>query len=286
MNKVVKLNDRNAQVKVRQAQAQARAQFGSMVPPLHWVPLEKDEVPPGTVGAWRNPKCKVVAFEAPNPTGRPDPMICLHITEVGRELLWQELQQVQREVVGAEVEAVELFPAARRELGGHHVRYLWCLPAGQEWPVGMYPPAEMARRQRVAEMEQRANEFVNQHTICAYFPFSRAEKVEIYVDRADAAAAGRTEGLREEPLGAFPGQAPDLIWSDAARALFDRVAQELTALVDQLEAEYRTAEEAPIPEEPAAEDAPVPTVEEDAAAEAQAAADLEALRASMRKTDE
>ena len=50
---------------------------------------------------------------------------------------WEVLQRIKNEVLGKEVEAVQLYPAETRREWGAKATYLFCLELGAEWPIGI-----------------------------------------------------------------------------------------------------------------------------------------------------
>lgn len=48
---------------------------------------------------------------------------------------WRDLQRIKNEIVGAEAEAVELYPAESRLVDGANQYHLWCFP-GYRFPFG------------------------------------------------------------------------------------------------------------------------------------------------------
>jgi len=49
---------------------------------------------------------------------------------------WREFQDIKNQLVGPEVEAIELYPAESRLVDTSNKYHLWCLPPGQRIPVG------------------------------------------------------------------------------------------------------------------------------------------------------
>lgn len=49
---------------------------------------------------------------------------------------WRDMQRIKNDVMGDEIEAVELFPAESRLMDTANEYWLWCLPKGQQWPLG------------------------------------------------------------------------------------------------------------------------------------------------------
>jgi hypothetical protein len=70
-----------------------------------------------------------------NRTGTP----CVHLSIKRRDKLsmhdWRHLQQIKNELVGPEVEAIEIYPAESRVVDTANQYHLWCFP-GQHIPIG------------------------------------------------------------------------------------------------------------------------------------------------------
>lgn len=49
---------------------------------------------------------------------------------------WRHMQRIKTEVLGADVEAVELYPAESRLMDGANEYHLWSLPPGERFPLG------------------------------------------------------------------------------------------------------------------------------------------------------
>jgi hypothetical protein len=49
---------------------------------------------------------------------------------------WRDFQRIKTQLAGADVEAVELYPAESRLMDTANQYYLFCLPAGQTFPFG------------------------------------------------------------------------------------------------------------------------------------------------------
>lgn len=66
------------------------------------------------------------------------PLTWLSIKRIDREAFhdWRELQQIKNAVVGAQREAVELYPADARLTDTANQYHLWVLPLGVWWPFG------------------------------------------------------------------------------------------------------------------------------------------------------
>jgi hypothetical protein len=90
-------------------------------------------LPEGTV--WRNSRYQVVVRHC----GREDSpaivwlSIKRHDGEPARD--WRDLQRLKNELVGTDVEAVELFPAESRLVDNANQSHLWCFP-GFRFPFG------------------------------------------------------------------------------------------------------------------------------------------------------
>lgn len=53
---------------------------------------------------------------------------------------WRHLQRIKDELLGPDVEAVELYPAAHRLVDAANQFHLWALPAGEQFPIGFPGP--------------------------------------------------------------------------------------------------------------------------------------------------
>ena len=49
---------------------------------------------------------------------------------------WRDFQEIKNQLLGKEVEAVELYPAESRKVDAANQYHLWALPEGQQWPIG------------------------------------------------------------------------------------------------------------------------------------------------------
>jgi hypothetical protein len=49
---------------------------------------------------------------------------------------WRDLQRIKNQLCGLDAEAVELYPAEARMVDQANSYHLWCLPAGQRFPIG------------------------------------------------------------------------------------------------------------------------------------------------------
>jgi hypothetical protein len=91
-------------------------------------------LPEGIV--WANNFYIVVVRECPDAT--PDgPLVWLSIKSRDNAVLhdWRDLQRIKNELVGPEVEAVELYPAESRLVDNADNFHLWCFP-GYRFPFG------------------------------------------------------------------------------------------------------------------------------------------------------
>jgi hypothetical protein len=89
---------------------------------------------------WINDEYTVFARQLdPLGEGIP-PMIHLSIKRNDREPIhdWRVLQEIKNELVGAEAEAVELYPAESRLVDTANQYHLWCLPPGQTYGFGFH----------------------------------------------------------------------------------------------------------------------------------------------------
>lgn len=55
---------------------------------------------------------------------------------------WREFQQIKNELLGEEVEAIELYPAESRLVDCANQFHLWALPEGEQFPFGFVTGAK------------------------------------------------------------------------------------------------------------------------------------------------
>lgn len=100
----------------------------SMLKP--WTPFERATMP-GFPDAevWLNSRYQVLVnhFEIPAPFGH-----CIHLSIKTRDKSawhdWRDYQRIKNELVGIEVEAVEVYPAESRLMDTANQFHLWCFP--------------------------------------------------------------------------------------------------------------------------------------------------------------
>ena len=107
--------------------AEATAHFGT--------PVERATVNDRLVAIQRTVPSGLFIDEAGAGTTMTHLMVAM---KDGVEAPWATLQRVKDELCGADREAVELYPSARRAMDVTE-RHLWVLPAGAAWPLGMIP---------------------------------------------------------------------------------------------------------------------------------------------------
>jgi hypothetical protein len=66
------------------------------------------------------------------------PVIHLSIKRIDKQPIhdWRDLQKIKTELLGAEIEAIELYPAESRVVDTANQYHLWCFPEGYQVPVG------------------------------------------------------------------------------------------------------------------------------------------------------
>ena len=74
-------------------------------------------------------------MEAKEPFGR---VVWLSIKRTDRKPIhdWRDLQRIKTEVLGPEVEAIELYPAESRHVDTSNQYHLWCFVGGFVFPYG------------------------------------------------------------------------------------------------------------------------------------------------------
>lgn len=106
-----------------------------------WTPFEEGVLPrtyreiDSPFRVVMNSRYQVNFFHHDTPFG---PMIQLSIKRRDKEMIhdWRELQRIKNELLGEEVEAVELYPADSRLVDTSNQYHLWCLPEGMRFPFG------------------------------------------------------------------------------------------------------------------------------------------------------
>jgi hypothetical protein len=287
--KVVALRgDRNMEVVRRRLHSKAAALMGSQVAPYGWQPLQQVAVPAEATYAGENSRCAVVGWLHANPFVPPGeqgaPMMHLAVQERGRPLIWEEMLQVVREVCGAEAEAVELYPALRRELRGERARHLYSFINGEEWPIGIVPEHEIRRRERTNAAAEKVGEFLKEKAIVFNMPTEEGGKIRVFRDVADAAAAQLEAATLREGLVAAVPEDEHVEWSPAAQAYREEIMKEASEIRDRILREMAQADVdaqaaiTPVLQEMTAEQQQAAVEDEE-----KAAADLEAMRREMIK---
>jgi hypothetical protein len=276
--------DRNREMAARRLHRQAAAVLGSQVSPYGWDQLRPVvDVPEGATMAAENGRCRVIVMEEASPMGPPDkvvPLIHLAIAERGRPLIWEEVLQVIREVVGFEAEGVELYPALRRELRGERHRHIYVVQDA-EWPVGMVPPIEARRRASERAIAEQISEELKRYVVLVHAGEDGVHRV--FRDAADATGLPEGATLREALLAALPTDRAEVVWSPAAVAYRGEMMADVEVMRARLTVEHQEAVGGGVVEDIRP---PEPTEAERAAAdaaEAQAEAELRAMRAELAK---
>jgi len=95
---------------------------------------------------WRNDRCMVLAHSLPSALFKDhegQAIMIMHLAMVGTkdrtDLTWDEAQRAKTELLGADIEAIELYPAADRVMEGLTERHLWAFPKGMKFPLGFVP---------------------------------------------------------------------------------------------------------------------------------------------------
>lgn len=133
---------------------------------MRWTPLTRVpvslrivELQPEFSECWRNDRYSVlVNRHAPHTLGDGITMVHLSIKRLDQEVVhdWRHLQKIKSEIVGAECEAVELYPAESRLVDGANQFHLWCLAVPQHrWPFGFEGPRQVGDAQPNTPWKQR-----------------------------------------------------------------------------------------------------------------------------------
>jgi len=97
-----------------------------------WTPFERAVIRDQPhLEVWKNSRYQVMVKRGVQ-AGQMGECIWLSIKTLDRSAWhdWRDLQRIKNELVGPEVEAVELFPAESRLVDGANQFHLWCFP---EW---------------------------------------------------------------------------------------------------------------------------------------------------------
>lgn len=276
MAKVVTIGkDRNAQARVRQAQAAARAQMGSMVAPFGWATLQRQPIDDETRTVFTNHRCEA--------TVRPHSEIAYHVTIAprGGELTWAELQQVKIDIFGFEVWGWEAFPPVSCELKGERNQHLFVLQRGVELPIGLIPKEEQDRRAQHDAIAEKIGAYVDTQKVQVILPTQEGQAVQVYADVDDALACQADGALKEVSLNQLPVQdTAGVTWSPAARQRREETYVVTQAMIAEMRAQQAHAEQGQSVQ--AISDL-IDGGEQAEQEEAQAAVELEAMRARMRE---
>ena len=68
---------------------------------------------------------------------------------------WRDKQALKNELAGPECEAAELYPAESRVVDKENFFHLWCLPPGQQFPIGFEEGGREAAKDQIAVGKQR-----------------------------------------------------------------------------------------------------------------------------------
>lgn len=96
----------------------------------------QDDLP---IAIWKNSRFEVWVYEYVS-HDEEDPIVMTHLSIKRRDKQtvrrWRDLQRVKNEVLGPEVEAVEIFPAESRLVDTANQYHLYALPRGMRFPFG------------------------------------------------------------------------------------------------------------------------------------------------------
>jgi hypothetical protein len=109
----------------------------------------------GQTETYRNNLYLVQVRRVPNEGVPGGAMIHLSIRRNDRRVLrdWRHLQQIKNEILGPEIEAVELFPAESRKVDQADQYHLWALTSPDlSYPVGYHSRTDTDAQKRVDEL--------------------------------------------------------------------------------------------------------------------------------------
>lgn len=74
--------------------------------------------------------------------GKPFVMKYVTIKRIDKEAVhdWRDIQRIKNELLGSEIEAVELYPSESRLMDTSNQYHIWAMPEGMGWPLGFFDP--------------------------------------------------------------------------------------------------------------------------------------------------
>ena len=226
-----------------------------------WVPMQPIEVSDvaaadGVIGVFVNDRyacyqkqTQSSGFLMQGPDEKAVPVPITHLIVVRRDARaadWNDLQRIKNELVGAESDAVELFPANSRLLNMPKGQtHLWCLPPGYRMPLGLFPAPPVLD---AAENDDVIPGMIKRSDLQFYVveslqPHGEPPIVEVFADEADAKACYESTGVslpdggRLAMLGQIPMEEEGAAWSSGAVARRDeigrRIAQASANMADE-----------------------------------------------------
>jgi hypothetical protein len=88
---------------------------------------------------WINSRYQVnVDRDPPHGFGPDTPIVHLSIKRLDKIAIhdWRDLQRLKNELLGPEIEAIEIYPAESRLVDTSNQYHLWAFPAGRTVPIG------------------------------------------------------------------------------------------------------------------------------------------------------
>lgn len=141
---------------------------------------------------WRNSIYQVELRRVPASFSEDiDYITHLSVKRIDREPIgdWRVLQRIKNELLGEEVEAVELYPAESRLVDTSNQYHLWALPEGQRFPWGYQGRAVSERsfcgsKQRPFDADVRPDDLITED------PMALVERVKREIEEQEANDGG------------------------------------------------------------------------------------------------
>ena len=167
-----------------------------------WTPFQRAQLDPKPLArelrkllddepdsVWLNSIYQVELRRVPCHIAEIDHMTHLSVKRIDRKPIgdWRVMQRIKNELLGPEVEAVELYPAESRLVDTSNQYHLWALPEGERFPWG-YDGRAVSERSFMGSVQRPFDPDVRPDDLIEDSPEELAEKI-----RAHAAQDGEGE---------------------------------------------------------------------------------------------
>jgi len=164
------------------------------------------------------------------PDNKPMPMEIMHVIIVSSDKKhgppWKDVQRIKSEILGDNVEALELYPSEARRIENipDHQTHLWVLPPGEFLPVGLIPKDMQERIDGgIVVVDDELEVFV-------------VEDGDFYQVFANEQDARNGYGDKDMPGGAFTKiedaneEGEGVVWSESAKMMMANIFAKADAL--------------------------------------------------------